>query len=249
MKPETPLDRIGTITTRWSLLDRAHGGDDEVAQTARQQLLERYGGAVRRYLRKVMSDPDAADDVFQEFALRLMRGDLSGATPDRGRFRNFVKGTLFHLISDYRKHERRWPRPLPDGSLQADGDATAEESDRQFLESWRDELLAHAWAGLADADAQTGQAGYDVLRFRAQHPELRSGEMAEQLTAQLGKPFTAAGVRQILHRARERFANLLLAEVSSSVDSVLREELEAELVDVGLLEYCRPALEACDGRC
>jgi len=248
MQPETPLDRIGTIATRWSLLDRAHGGDEEVAQTARQQLLERYGGAVRRYLRKVMSDPDAADDVFQEFALRLMRGDLCGATPDRGRFRNFVKGTLFHLISDHRKHERRWPRPLPDGSLEAGSDARNEESDRQFLESWRDELLAHAWAALADADARTGQCCYDVLRFRAQHPEMRSGELAEELAAQLGKPLSAAGVRQILHRARERFAKLLLAEVQSSLDTLVCERVEAELVDVGLLEYCRPALEACGGR-
>ncbi len=248
MKPQPPLDRIGTITTRWSLLDRAHGRDDDAAQTAKQELLERYGGAVRRYLRKVMSDQDGADDVFQEFALRLMRGDLCGATRDRGRFRNFVKGTLFHLISDHRRYERRWPRALPEGSLQAGSDANDEESDRYFLESWRDELLAHAWAALADADAKSGQCRYDVLRCRAQQPEMRSGELAEALTAQLGKPFTAAGVRQILHRAREQFAELLLAEVQSSLDSHVREEVEAELVDVGLLEYCRPALEACDGQ-
>lgn len=246
MQPQSPLDRIGTITTRWSLFDRAHGRDDEVAQTAKQELLERYGGAVRRYLRKVMGDPDAADDVFQEFALRLVRGDLRGATPDRGRFRHYVKGTLFHLISDHRRYERRWPRPLPEGSLPAGSDAKDEESDRHFLESWRDELLAHAWSALADADGKSGQCCYDVLRFRALHPQTRSGEMAEELSAQLGKPLSACGVRQILHRARERFAGLLLAEVQSSLDSPVREEVEAELVDVGLLEYCRPALAACD---
>jgi DNA-directed RNA polymerase specialized sigma24 family protein len=253
MQPETPVDRppvewLGAITTRWSLFERAHGGDEEVAQPARRELLERYGGAVRRYLRKVMCDPHAADDVFQEFALCLMRGELCGATPKRGRFRNFVKGTLFHLIADHRKRERRWPRSLQDGCVWAGDDAGDKESDRRFLESWREELLAHAWAALADADGKTGQCCYDVLRFRAQHPEMRSGEMAEQLAAQLGKSFTSAGVRQVLHRARERFAKLLLEEVSNSLESLLREELEQELVDVGLLEYCRPALEACSGR-
>ena len=245
MPPEIPVDRLGAITTRWSLFERAHAGDEEVAQTARRQLLERYGGAVRRYLQKVMCDPHAADDVFQEFALRLVRGDLRGATPERGRFRNFVKGTLFHLIADHRKHARRWPRSLHEGSVRAGDDAEDRESDRRFLESWRDELLAHAWAALADADGQTGQCCYVVLHFRAQHPEMRSGEMAERLTAQLGKPFTAAGVRQNLHRARERFAKSLLAEVSNSIETPLRDELEQELVDIGLLEYCRPALEVC----
>src|SRR5262249_22383022 len=140
MKEESPNQRLSLISTLWSLVRRAHQGPAAAADSARQQLLERYGDAVRRYLRKVVHDPDAAEEVFQEFALQLVHGDLRGADPQRGRFRNFVKGTLFHLIADYRKQQREWPGPLP-----ADGAALAAnpqdvETDRPFVESWRDEL-------------------------------------------------------------------------------------------------------------
>ena len=58
-----------------------------------------------------------------------------------------------------------------------------------------------------------------------------------------GRPFTAAGVRQTLHRAREKFAGLLLDEITHSLEDPTTEQLEQELVELGLLDYCRPALE------
>jgi RNA polymerase sigma factor (sigma-70 family) len=236
-------NRLSLISTVWSLVGRAHHAPAGEAIVARQELLERYRGAVRRYLRKLLRDADAADEVFQEFALRLIHGDLRGADRQRGRFRNFVKGVLFHLVADYWKQRREWP-----GALPADGAALAAnleemESDRLFVESWCDELLARVWAALAEIDATTGQPFYGVLRFRADHPEMRSPQLAEQLTAQLGRSFTAAGVRQTLHRAREKFASLLLDEVADSLENPRTEQLEEELVELGLLDYCRPALE------
>jgi DNA-directed RNA polymerase specialized sigma24 family protein len=218
---------------------RAHEGQAEAAKAARQQLVDRYGGAVYRYLNKLLGDPDAVDEVFQEFALQLVHGKLGGADPRRGRFRNFVKGTLFHLVADYRKEARDWPAPLP---ADADGLAAGPqvvESDRLFVESWCDELLARTWAALADVEATTGQPYYAALRFRADHPDVRSPQMAEQL----GKPITAVAVRQVLHRAREKFADLLLEEVANSLEDPSTAQLERELIDLGLYEYCRPALE------
>jgi hypothetical protein len=54
---------------------------------------------------------------------------------------------------------------------------------------------------------------------------------------------TAVGVRQLLHRARERFADLLLEEVAQSLDAPTPELLEQELIDLRLLDCCRTALE------
>ena len=209
MQHEDLNQRLSLISTLWSLVRRAHQEPSEAAHSARQQLLERYGGAARRYLHKVLHDPDAAAEVFQEFALCLVHGDLRGADPQRGKFRNFVKGILFHLIADYRKEQREWPGPLPAEAAQL----PEVEADRAFVESWRDELLARAWAALAKIECESAQPFYAVLRFRADHPEMRSPRLAEELTARLGRPFTAAGVRQTLHRAREKFAALLLNEV------------------------------------
>ena len=243
MKQDHSDQRLSVISTPWSLVGQAHHGPAEEGQAARRQLVERYGGAIRRYLRRLLLDADAADDVFQEFALRLVRGGLRRADPRRGRFRDFVKGTLFHLVADYRKRRRQWPEPLPADVAVLAANPCGPESDRLFVESWRDELLARAWAALAGIESATGQPFYHVLRFRADHPAMRSPQLAEQLTARMARPFTAAGVRQTLHRAREKFAALLLDEVTHSLADPTAEQLEQELVELGLLDYCRPALE------
>lgn len=234
---------LSNISTMWSMVSQAHGGGPASAVCAKQQLLERYGGAVRRYLLGVLRDTDAADELFQEFALRFMRGDLRGADPQRGRFRDFLKGVLYHMVADYMKRRRGRPGPLPADDLQS-GFAGADgiDFDRQALESWRDELLARCWAKLAENDCVTGQLLFTVLRFRADHPELRSAQMAEQLSARLRKPITAIGLRQTLHRARSKFGDLLVAEVAFSLADPTPDHVEAELGDLGLLEYCRPAL-------
>jgi RNA polymerase sigma-70 factor (ECF subfamily) len=235
--------RLSRISTPWSLVHRAHHGQPQEANPARQELFERYKGAIYRYLLKVVGDQDSADEVFQEFALNLVHGDLKGADPKRGRFRDFVKGTLFHLIADYRHRQQRWPRPLPAGgaSLAASDDAL--ENDRGFAESWADELLARAWAALSECETQTGQPFYTVLRLRADHPEWKSPEMAEKLDSALGRSFTPVGARQLLHRAREKFGDLLLAEVANTLDNATVDELEQELIELFLFEYCRPALQ------
>jgi RNA polymerase sigma-70 factor (ECF subfamily) len=244
MDEQIPDARLSRLATLWTLVGQAHQGKTDTLQTARQRLLDYYGGAVRRYLLASLKDPDAADDLFQEFAVRILRGDLGGADPERGRFRNFVKGVLFHMIANYHKRERgkfRQMDPnLPEPAVQP---ATTLDSDREFLTSWRDELLARSWAGLAAVEQETGQPFHTVLRFRADHPDLPSPRLAEELSTQLQRPFTAAGVRQTLHRARDKFADLLLDAVAQSLTEPDPEQLQQELLDLGLLDYCRTALQ------
>jgi hypothetical protein len=103
--------------------------------------------------------------------------------------------------------------------------------------------MARAWEGLERVERQTGQPLYTVLRFRTDHPGVRSPRMADQLSQRLGKPVTAEWVRKRLFHARQQFTDFLLAEVARSLGQPSREELEQELVGLGLLDYCRPALE------
>ncbi len=241
---DTNDGRLSHISTLWTVILNAHHGQAEEVQAAQRALLKRYDGAVRRYLMGALRDPDAAEELSQEFACRLLRGDLRGADRSRGRFRDFVKGVLFHLIADYHNQQRRRPQSLAVEPVSPEQEAAAlAEADRAFLENWRAELLARAWDGLAALEQATGQPSYTVLRFRAEHPQLHSPEMAEKLSTLLGKPQTAAGVRQALHRARDKFAELLLYEVRQSLENPTRERLEEELIDLGLLEYCKPALD------
>src|SRR5262249_22257611 len=114
---DDPDSRLSRISTVWSLVQCAHGGSDAVATAARRRPLEWCGVVGRGYVRRVLHDADAADEVFQELAVRLLHGDLRGADPNRGRFRDFVKGTLLHLVANHRKRQQRWPSPLPADGL------------------------------------------------------------------------------------------------------------------------------------
>jgi RNA polymerase sigma-70 factor (ECF subfamily) len=240
-QPDRPLKNI---TTLWTVVCRAHDGLPEEAAAAQRDLLDRYGLAVYRYLLGALRDPHAAEELAQEFALRFLRGDLRRADPERGRFRDFVKGVLAHLIADFYRRQKVQPRPLPPNTLDAIApEPAAATRELEFNESWREELLNRAWKALAHSQRQTGQLFYAVLRFRAEHPDLRSAQMAEQLGAQLGKPVTAAWVRQTMHRARDKFADLLIHEVVQTLDAPTVEQLQEELLDLKLLVYCQPALK------
>ena len=70
----------------------------------------------------------------------------------------------------------------------------------------------------------------------------RAAQIAEDLSAVLGKAYTEEGLRQLLHRARLRFAELLVAEVAHSLQTTDQARLEQEVIELGLLKYCRAAL-------
>jgi RNA polymerase sigma-70 factor (ECF subfamily) len=196
---------------------------------------------VHRYLLSALHDPHAASDLSQEFALRFLRGDFHRADPSRGRFRDFVKRALRNLTIDDRRRSRA--RPVSD-ALPEPTDPVEEdrEFDRHFLASWRSELMGRAWDALERLEQQTGQPYHAVLRLRVERPEWHSPELAERLSAILGRPITAGGVRMALQRSRDRFVGFLLEEVAGSLNSPTPHELEEELIALDLMEYCRPVL-------
>jgi RNA polymerase sigma-70 factor (ECF subfamily) len=242
MNDEQPA-HLSQISTLWSVVTRAHEGEPDEMNSARDQLLRRYGGAVYRYLLKTLRDPEAAGELSQEFALRFVRGDFRRADPERGRFRHYLKSALINLVHDHRQRERKRPRALTENDPEpSSGDDLSPGTDQEFAASWREALLARAWEELAAEEERTRQPIYTVLRFRFDNPTLASAQAAEQLGARLGRPLTAVWVRQALHQARKRFADLLLDEVAHSLESPTYERLEEELEELGLLEYCKPAL-------
>jgi RNA polymerase sigma-70 factor (ECF subfamily) len=244
MDETRPLGRLSDMTTLWTLVCKAHQGPEEGMRVARQRLLARYDRAVHRYLAGALRDADTADELAQEFRLRFLRGDFRKADPGRGRFRDYVKTALFRLVVQYRRRQQKQPRTLGSQAPEpAVTDPSVDAAEEEFFRSWRDALLAAAWEDLRHVQEENGPPWYTVLRFRADHPDVPSPQMAEQLTTRLGKPLTAAGVRQLLHRAREKFADLLLEQVVHSLDRPTAEQLEAELIELNLYQYCQPALK------
>ena len=240
-----PRSHLSRISTPWTLVRRAHGDAEDRAAHALRLLLQRYCGAAYRYLRGALRDEDAALDLLQEFVLRFLRGDFRRADPGSGRFRDYLKAALIHLVTDYHREQRAQPRPLPaDIDERAVAPDDGAEDEATFLQSWREELINRTWVALAEAKPTY----HAVLVFHVENPELPSAGAAEQLAARLGKPFTAAHVRVTLQRAREKFAELLLDEVAHSLGACTEAELVQELHALRMLKLCAPALERRKGR-
>jgi RNA polymerase sigma-70 factor (ECF subfamily) len=241
MGPDDETARLSALGTRWTQLLRAHGADAGAAEAARRDLLLRYHRAAYRYLRGVVRDPAAAEELAQEFAVRFLRGGFKNADPGRGRFRDFLKAALRHLARDHWRRQGRAPAALA-------GDAAAPEAepddlDRPFLGHWREELLARAWEALLQEEGRTGRPHHRVLRARAEEPQAPVAELARRFAEGGGRPVSDEAFRQLLHRARARFADLLVAEVAQSVPTTDPEVLARELIDLDLMGYCRSALK------
>ena len=235
--------RLSKITTLWSIVGRAHGDDGDAAREARQLVLEQYGGAVRRYVLGALHNADAADEVFQNFAVQFLKGRLRGADPKRGRFREYLKGVLFRLVADHHRARAKQPMQIADDSPEAVDKSGAINDDDGFLKSWCDELMLQAWNAVEQLEQESGTPYYTVLRMRTEQPGVPSHVLSEQLSSELGKPYQAAAVRQTLRRARDKFADFLLQNVIGSLQNPTSEELECELIDLGLQKQCQAALE------
>src|SRR5262245_54474212 len=107
--PDDLDQRLSRIATQWTLLVQAHGpGAVSAAQAA---LLARYRDAAVRYLLGAVRDADAAEELAQEFALRFLRGDFRRASPEKGRFRDYLRTALIHLVDDFHRARRATPQP------------------------------------------------------------------------------------------------------------------------------------------
>jgi RNA polymerase sigma-70 factor (ECF subfamily) len=237
MERANPDQRLSRITTLWSAVTRAHQGPADEAGAAQRLLLERYAGAAYRYLLAAAGAGDAADDLFQEFALRFLRGDFRRADPQRGRFRDYLKAALIHLVHDHRRARQRRPLGLRDEFRPARAPAESDEG-RTFLAGWRAELLDRTWKSLAAANPTY----HRVLLLRIDNPDEPSAGLADRLAEPLGKAVDAAWVRKTLQRAQRKYARLLVEEVKASLPAPTPEAVRQELLDLDLLKFCRSAL-------
>jgi RNA polymerase sigma factor (sigma-70 family) len=228
-------------TTTWPKIFQGRGEGDD-ANKARRELVVRYHEMVYHYFQKKLRDQHAAQELYSNFALRLLESDqlIKNADPKRGRFRNYLKTALHNMVMDHLRKTKREGKLLP---LQVDVAEQDVPTDADFGPLYAQELLNQAWKALEKHEKTTGQLHYTVLRYQADHPGLRAPQMAEELSAKLAKPLTPEGIRQSLHRAREKFSTLLLEEVEQQMQAPTPDELEQELIDLQLLSYCKKALD------
>jgi hypothetical protein len=172
-----------------------------------------------------------------------MRGAFRRADPRRGRFRDFLKTALSHLATDHYRRQGRGPRPFHGGLDPATDRSPLTEAEKRFTEEWRTQLIDRTFAALEAFEERTGQPLHTLLHFRVDHPDLSVAELARQLSGRLGQEPPGTWVYKHLHKARQKFADFLVAEVARTLDCPNPEELGQELAELGLLRWCQPALD------
>jgi DNA-directed RNA polymerase specialized sigma24 family protein len=222
-------------TTHWTLVQIVQGRDKKQAALALEDICSRYWYPVYAFLRRSDRSHADAEDLTQMLFQHLVADEsLQQVRQERGRLRNFLIGTLKRLLSDHARHEKAAKRGggammLSLDEMDAESRYTHEPKDLQDPErlydrAWAMQLIESVRNALRDSFLKTGRKA----EFDALEPYLGWEDAPApyaELAARFGSNETAA--RVLVHRLRQKFRQLLQAEISKTV--VNPEDIEAEL--------------------
>lgn len=230
--------RLDAMTTRWSLVQRAHGASLTSAGEARSELVLRYSSAIRSYVRAIVRDDEQGDELAQDVVVRLLSGDFAGADPERGRFRDLLKVAVRNMTRNHWAKQNRRRTAEFDVNLVGESD-----DDPEWTAGWRQNALDLAWSALEQFErSQPASSAHTILRLRTQFPDATSDELAAKLASRTGQSVSAEAARQKLRRARVKFAELLIDEIADGLADTSPDRVEEELLSLELFEYVRDLL-------
>jgi RNA polymerase sigma-70 factor (ECF subfamily) len=189
----------------------------------------------------MVSDEQTAEDITQDVIVRLLAGDFAGADPSRGRFRDLLKTAIRNMVRNrWARENRRRPVDVEIEKLDREAEQDAEDP---WVISWRRCVLDLAWKALEREERErTDSVTYTLLRLRASHMEENSRQLAARLSKKIGRDVRPDAVRQMLRRARLRFADLVILELANALDDPTPERIEDEMIVLGLFEPLRGLL-------
>lgn len=223
------------LPTHWSVVLAAGHGDSPSAREALAHLCKNYWYPLYAYARRRGCSPHDAQDLPQEFFARFLEGNwVAQADRQRGRFRSFLLSAMKHFMANEWNKARAQKRGGGQPALSIEEDSAEhryrlEPSENATPESifekeWAVALLNGVLARLeAEYNEKGKRAWMEVMR-----PALATDRGAldyVELAHELGTTESAA--RMAVHRLRQRYRQLIRAEVASTVASP--EEVEAEM--------------------
>ena len=222
-------------TTHWSVVLAAAEPGSESGELALSTLCRNYWYPLYAYVRRQGHGPDEAQDLTQSFFARLLEKNYLGlANPERGRFRTFLLSSLKNfLVNDWRRDQRRKRGGTEPGlsldEMSPEERFAAEPADtlnpeRIYEKRWASTLLEHVLARLRQDYASSGRADlFDALK------DYLWGEknLAAYAEAAAALGLSEGAVKVAIHRLRQRYRDLLRAEIANTVASP--EEVDEEL--------------------
>jgi RNA polymerase sigma-70 factor (ECF subfamily) len=222
-----PPPRPAFVTTHWSLVVSAGSNETTHARNALEKLCRIYWFPIYAFVRRQGHNPHDAQDLTQEFFARLLeKKQLAGADPVKGRFRSFLLAALKHFLANEWHKARAQKRgggqvPIPIDASTAESKCGIDPADHLTAEKiyerrWALTLLDQVLRRLRDEYARDGKENL----FEQLKPTLteasRSVRYAD-IAARLGT--TEGAVKVAVHRLRQRYREVLRAEIADTVAS------------------------------
>jgi RNA polymerase sigma factor (sigma-70 family) len=205
------------------------------SKEALESLCQTYWYAIYAFVRGAGRSPPEAQDLTQDFFVRLLTKDfLRVVTPDKGRFRTFLRMALTRFLANEWDRGRAQKRGGGATHLSFDT-ALAEERlgseqgralppDRMYDRSWALTLLDEAMTRLEHEYSAEGKT--DLWRQFQPHLTAERGSIAyTEIATALG--LTESAARVALHRFRKRFREVFRQTIADTVSTP--EEVEGEL--------------------
>lgn len=228
-------------TTHWSVVLAAGQSSSEAQAAALDKLCRAYWYPLYAYVRRRGHGPDDAQDLTQEFFLRLVEKQwLSRVTPEGARFRSYMLTMVKGFLANAHDRAQAAKRGGGQTIVPLDADeaeqrfshepATTETPEHVFERRWALAVLDEALKRLRGAAEVSGK----LQQFERLHPFLsREPEPGEydRLAADLGMNAGTIGVA--VHRLRQKYRETLRETVAdtladaSTVDEELRHVFAA----------------------
>jgi RNA polymerase sigma factor (sigma-70 family) len=220
-------------TTRWTLVVAAGDPQRKEARSALVFLCENYWYPLYAYLRRRGYPADQAQDLTQEFFIRLLEGRyLDRADPEKGRFRSFLLTSLKFFVADEEDRHRARKRgggmvvPLefPSGEERYQREpAHGETPERIFERRWALSMLDRVVERLRNEFVHHGRAEHfeRLKMFLLGQSDAPYAELAREMNTSEG------ALKVAIHRLRKRYRDLFRQEIADTVADPA--EVESEL--------------------
>ena len=234
-EPDDAGPRPLFLTTRWSVVLSAKDKASPGSQEALESLCQTYWYPIYAYARGAGRSPPDAQDLTQEFFVRLLTKDfLRLVSPEKGRFRTFLRMALKRFMAN--EWKRAHAQKRGGGSTHISFDAAVAEErlgreqsgtlapDLIYDRRWALTLLDEAMIRLESEYTSEGKAG--LCRGLKPYLTADRGSIAyPEIAAALGIAEGAA--RVAVHRFRNRFREVFRQTIADTVSTP--EEVESEL--------------------
>src|SRR5438093_4204489 len=231
----TRPDAGSFATTHWSVVLLAGQPDSPQAAEALEKLCRIYWYPLYVYVRRQGNSPEDAQDLTQDFFARLLEKHyFAKADRDRGKFRTFLLRSLKNFLINEWKRAGRLKRGGDRTFLSIDANvaedryatepANEANPDAAYEQRWAVTLIEHVLATLRrDYSAADKAQIFEELKGFIWGD--KSTAPYAVIAAHLNLP--EGTVKVAVHRLRQRFRELLRAEVAHTV--ARPEDIDGEL--------------------